>query len=366
MEDYIKKYNLTWKKVLKIVGIGLGGLVVIAIAVSLAGSVVRNVAPMGGLGIGSYSSKSMGLDYAPAAPAPSYGEASYDARYEESGVSLSARNVAASQATSTSGDIIIPPEPGDETVPGDDAEEYEITSYSATYETRDKAATCGTIAELKDKDYVIFESASDYDRGCSYVFKVEEENAAEILAVIEDLEPKYLSESTYTIKKQIQDFTSEEEILQDKMDSLDKTLADALAAYDEISDVATKSRNADALAKIIDSKIQLIERLASQRISISAQMERLARAKSEALDRLDYTRFSVSVYENKFVDWKQIRDSWKSAVQDFVSDLNSILQAISISLLTVIFTILQYALYILILVAVAKYGWRGIKWIWKK
>ena len=48
---------------------------------------------------------------------------------------------------------------------GDDAEEFEVTAYSATIETRQLQETCDAVSALKAKDYVIFESANEYDRG---------------------------------------------------------------------------------------------------------------------------------------------------------------------------------------------------------
>ena len=249
---------------------------------------------------------------------------------------------------------------------GDDAEDFEVTEYSVSIETRDKEATCSEISELKDLSYVVFESANEHDRGCNYTFKVRFENVEEILAVLEEFNPEELSENTYTIKRQIDDFTSESEILENKLESIDDTLENALDAYDEITSLATRTQNADALAKIIDSKIGIIERLTQERINITAQLERLERAKAEQLDKLEYTYFYVNVYENKFIDGENLKNSWKAAIKNAVRDINRTIQDVTVNLVTLIFTIVQYMLYFLILLIVAKYLWRVTKYIWKK
>ena len=140
--------------------------------------------------------------------------AKYGAEYS---VGLSARNVDAT---------------------GDQAEEFEVTEYNATIETRELDKTCSAVSGLKAQDYVIFENASEYNRGCSYVFKVKKDKADEILAIIKDLNPKELSDNTYTIKGLVDDFTGEIEILEKKLLSIDETLGKAVNAYDDITALA--------------------------------------------------------------------------------------------------------------------------------
>ena len=273
----------------------------------------------------------------------------------DAGIDLSTRNVTVGP---------YPPYGGMAT--GDTAEEFEVTDYSANIEAGRLDETCQTIAGLKERDYVIFENTSAYDRGCGFTFKVKSDKVDEILNVIKTLDPKDFTEDSYTIKPQVDDFTAEAEILQKKLTSIDETLANAVAAYDELSELATGARDVESLTKIIDSKLQLIERLTQERININAQLERISRAKAEALDRLDYTYFHVSVFENKYVDGEQLADSWKAAVKEFVRNVNQTIQDVSINLVAMLLLILQYVFYIFILIVVAKYVFRAARWIWKK
>ncbi len=291
------------------------------------------------------------LSSSKSSPSIAYQEADYFAGDAE----LSVRNVAQLSA------------PYDPTpIAGLDAEEFEYTSYSISYEKNSAEATCEAIQALKPREDVIFSSSSEYDRGCNYQFKVKNESADSVLALLESLKPEDLSENTQTIKDRLDDFTSEEDILKAKQKQIDETLTNAIAAYDEISALATETRDAQSLADIITSKINLIERLTQEQIRISEQLDRLSRAKAEQLDRLDFTTFSVNVYENKYIDGELIKDSWKNSVKEAVANLNGILQALSINLLVLFFLLAQYFLYILILVWVAKYGWELVKKIWMK
>jgi len=333
--------------VLKAAGMAFLAIIIVVFAVRLAGS--------------SFSTITKGSSASKVAPAMG-GSAAYDMAYGGEGavmeeMMLSTRNV-------TSSDIMPIPPDGD-TIPGDDAEEYEVKSYDVSIESRDKDEACGVFKNLKKLDYVIFENANEHDNGCYFTFKVKNDHVAEVLAVIDEMDPREFSENTYTIKQIVEDYTSQVEILETKLASIEQTLQDAVAAYDDITEIATNTRDAEALAKIIDSKIGIIERLTQQKININAQLERLARSKADQLDRLVYTRFSVSIAENKYIDPDGIKDSWKYAVKKFVRDINEAIQQASLNLVAVLFSAVQYVIYFFVLLYAAKYGYRVIRKTWK-
>jgi len=354
MKNFLKKYDITPMKALKAAGV----LLAVVILLTVFKNVFSNP-------VGPFSwTNSVGKSIA----TPGMQMAQYDYATEEgyamgmggggdygyygmtnSDMMLSSRNVAG-----------IMPAPSYPTTPGD-GEAYEVTDYSASIETSNSERSCDQIQALKSRTDVVFERSNSYDRGCSFSFKVEHNSVDEILGLISTMHPEELSENTDTIKNQIDDFTSE--ILQNKLDSIDDTLSSALSAYDEITRLATRTENAEALAKIIDSRIGIIERLSQQRIEVVSQLERLARSKDEQLDRLTYTYFNVSVYETRYVDFENLWDSWKSELRSFVFGVNQTLQELTLGLVTLLLLIVQYAIYLAILLFVAKYAWHwGKKW----
>ncbi|OHB20387.1 MAG: hypothetical protein A2854_01390 [Parcubacteria group bacterium RIFCSPHIGHO2_01_FULL_56_18] len=275
------------------------------------------------------------------------------------GMGLSARNVGIAPSIAP-----VPPMPGGGYSMGNTAEQYEVTEYSATYETQDKNDTCTQLAGLKSYSYVIFESANDHDRGCDYRFKVEHARVDEILGFLKGLGPKDLNENTYTIKSQVDDYTSETEVLENKRRAIDETLEDAIKAYDDITALATANQDAESLARIIDSKIQLIERLTSEKTKINTQLDRIARSKVEQLDRLAYTYFNVSAYENRYVDGENLADSWKDAVRATIHDVNEALQATTLGLVALLFIAIQWIIYGLIVLFIARHVWNWVRRIW--
>lgn len=346
----LSKYNPLLTKVVKSVLIGIGVLIGLLFVTSLIKTPMGGRMPGFNFSVGGFPSRmpvyDMGNSYAVSeGSSPSYsGKGMMD--------TLSIRNISP----------IFPPNVD---TSGSDAEAYEVTDYSAQIESSHIEETCGIIKGWKTLSYVIFENANESDKQCYFTFKVEHARVAEVLAAVKALDPKDLSQNTSTIKQQIADFTSRTEILEKKRSSIDKTLESALRAYDEITVLATRTQNADALAKIIDSKIGIIERLTQERININAQLDELARGKERELDRLKYTYFNINVYENKFFDGETILDSWKATLKAFVQTVNIVVQSITLGLLGFILWLLPILLYALILLLVAKYTWRFAKSAWK-
>ena len=341
--EFLNKLNLKPMQILKFIGLGFLGVVFLVFTFKIISS---SVEPIFRTGIsGQNFSRNMMMDEM------AYGDKG--GGIMES-LSLSSRNVASRMPSPESGAI------------GSDAEDFEITKYNATIKTRPLEKACSAISSLKVKEYVIFENANEYDNGCNYTFKVKKDNKNEVLKVIEDLDPKEFTENTRTIKRLLDDFTSETEILNKKKETIENTLNNAINSYDEISRVATRAQDAESLAKIIDSKIRIIERLSQERININEQLDRLGRAKAEQIDRLEYLFFQINIYEDKFIDAERLKDSWKNEIKNFVFDINRIFQDSSVGIIKIIFLILQYALYLLVLLVSAKYAWKIGKYIWNK
>ena len=340
MED-LKKLNINWLKIAKILGLVLLAIVVLtALFNFVTGPFSRTGNSMG------VNSSMMNYAYQGSSPA-------FKASYN-SGTSLSLRNVS-NMATG-----------GVKMEDALNAENYEVTDYNATIETRNLKRDCSLIQDLKAKDYVIFESANIAERSCNFSFKVNKDNVGEVLGVIKSLNPRDLSENIQTIKKQIEDFTSQEEILKNKQASIEETLKNAVSAYDEITIIATKTNNADSLAKVIESKVNIIERLTIERININAELDRLGQSKAEQLERLKYINFNVYIYENKIVDGQQFKDFWKSSVKQFVVNANQLLNDLSLGLVALILALLKYLVYIFLIIIVGKFCWKLAVKIWKK
>ncbi len=368
--DFIKQFNPTPLNIAKLAAILAAALVVLALAAQLfAPNLPLSFAPgMPGMQSDSSYPSEMGISYSSDYADGGYGYASAKAvpapgaYYSDEGMAtLSSRNVVAITNINPS----IPPTRPYGGTTGTTAEEFEVTEYSASFETRNREEMCEAFTELKAETYVIFENSNVYDRGCSFSFKVEQASVPAVLAWLKVRDPKYLNENTYTIKRQLDDFTSEEDILKKKLAEIDSTLASAISAYAEVTRLATQTRDAASLSQIIQSRIQIIQQLTQERLSVNEQLDRLSRAKADQLDHLEYTYFRVDVSENTYIDTRYLGESWKQALRDVVRVVNEAVQGMTVNLLALFFIVLQWSLYALILLVIVKYGWHIAVRIWK-
>lgn len=261
------------------------------------------------------------------------------------------------------GGIMPPTDPS--YTPGDNTDDYEVKQYSISFESRDKSKECVAVRDLLDREDVVFENTNEYDSGCSYNFKVKKESVEAVLAILDALNPKDVNENTYTIKREVTDYTSEIEILEQKLESLKTTLAESLTTYDQLIARASAQGDISSLTQLTDSKLSLIERLTMSQIETSAQLERINRSKAEALDRLAYTQFNVSVYENKLIDGKEMGNSWTAAVQELFRDINNFAQEITLGFVALLFMVVKYALYGVVLLFALRFGYSFAKKVWQ-
>lgn len=262
---------------------------------------------------------------------------------------------------------IIAPVPPQPTVPaGDNAEDYDVTTYSANIETPALKDSCGKIAALKSRKDIIFQSSDENDRACNYTFKATKASTQEVLDLLKGMDPKILNQNVYTIKQVLENYASQEDILKQKEAAVQDTLKSATADYDALAQLARSAKDTESLTKIMNSKIDLIQRLTSESISNNAQLEQLSRAKAEQADQLVYTNFNVSITENTYFNGRDLKDSWDNAVKATLAQLNGILQGLTLGLVAGVLLVIQYGVYAVLLLFVAKYGWRFAKKVWRE
>lgn len=339
--NFIKNFDWSFKSIAKILGIVL--LVILGLAF---------ITGLLSLGYQITSNNMRPMEFSEGYGVSMNSDATYDYRQESAPVS--------SKMTWTKP---VMPEPDYST--GGDAEAFEVKTYSGTIKTRQLDETCDTMAILKDEAYVIFEDSNKNENSCYYRFKVEKNQAEEIVKIIQNLKPETLNVNAQSIRPQLESTEDEMIILQKKLDSIEETLEGAQSAYDEITRLATRQNDTETLAKIIDSKLNLIERLTTQRIEVKTQIDRYSEEKVNQLDRLNYAFFNISVFKDVMFDWKGIKNSWKFETKNMIDTFNHSLQGVTLGMVTYLIIFSQIVLYLFLSLFILKFVWRGVKKIWR-
>ena len=343
--------NSSWRQMSlwKLFLVGFLGLVGLAILLSVLKTLVPQNFTGDMVATNSYPSSGQGAgiarDMAPYAPTPTSG-------FKDSGVSLES----GMNETPTS--------------VGSDGESYEALSYYASFKERNLESVCDSIETWKPLEYVVFEKAVRNDLYCTYQFKVERAHVASMVIEIENLNPEEFSASTETIKKQVVEYEGQLDILLRKQELLETTLADAVAAYDDLRTLATQVEDVESLTKIIDSKLNAIERLTRERVSLSIQIDAIAQRSAELADMIDFVYFSVQVEKYQVVDVASLKDSWVHGIRTGIVDANTTLQDLTLGVLVLLLGLLQMTVYagivLVVVLVVAKFAWHHVRRFWNE
>ncbi len=263
-------------------------------------------------------------------------------------------------------DPIMPPMPGPTPAPGTDAEAYEVQDYFVSIETGNGERDCNTLMTLKGREDVIFESLNESLYGCNASFKVKRDSVESVLTFLNELDPREVSENTYTIKREVSQYETQLEILKTKLAALDTALQDAMTSFAEVEAAARRSGDVASLAQVTESKLAAIERINAGRLEVTTELDRLERAKAETLERMEYVYFSVNVYENEWVRGSDLKDSWVAALQQLVRDLNGFLQDLTIGFVQFGLMVVKYTLYASVLYIVARPVVFRVRQAWKE
>ncbi|KKS28132.1 MAG: hypothetical protein UU89_C0045G0004 [Parcubacteria group bacterium GW2011_GWC2_42_11] len=251
-----------------------------------------------------------------------------------------------------------------------DAESYESLSYYGSFKESNLDAVCDSIESWKPLAHVVFEKAVRNDLHCSYQFKVERAHVASIVTEIQNLNPEEFSAATETIKKQVVEYEGQLDILLRKQKLLETTLTDAVAAYDDLRTLATSVEDVESLTKIIDSKLNTIERLTRERVNLSQQIDAIAQQRAELADMIEYVYFSLQVEKYQVVDIASLKDSWVRGMRASIANLNTTLQDLTLGVFVLLLGLVQVIIYagiiLVVVFVIAKFAWYRVRSFWKE
>lgn len=343
--EFIKNFDWSPKSLLKVALIIIVGSIVLSIVIGLFSFAARTAFTGGN--VAQYNDYNAGYGYDSARSAPAFEEESFGYANK------------LSVSSDTSGNY----EPTNNQAYSPDGD-FEIKEYRATVETANLDEACSQIETLRTVEGVIFENANRNDDACFYSFKIEKEDEAQAVAIIESLDPKDFNESVYTIKKVIENYDTELSILESKLGSVEQMLSEAESQYGEFQKLAAKEGDVESLASIFDSRLKYVNQFNSERTRIIEQIQRYNKNKSDQLERLLYSTFTVNIYEDKIVDFEQIGDSWKYELERFVKDANEVVQDVTLNLGIFLMRAFEVALYFFVGLFILKFAWVGAKRVW--
>ena len=257
----------------------------------------------------------------------------------------------------------IPPVPGDGYTSS--LERYETSQYRISARTKQFEEICDAVTNLKSEDAIHFKNFDSSINTCHAQFFVEKDRADGVVSLFKNFSGVKIDHSTNSVTRHKENIESQSSIVRQQLLSVTNTLTEAEVAFNEIVEFARQNKDAETLSEAIRAKLQQIDYLTQRKISLTSQLNNYAQQAADLNERIDVVRFAVNinrsnpVYPNK--KSQQWENAWNELSEHFTSTLIGLTAMFGIFLLYVV----QYGIYLLVLIVATRLGWKFVKIIWK-
>jgi hypothetical protein len=370
IQSTFKNFDWSMGSIMKVSGMALVGLVALSVGLTIFGALLsfgqRTVQTIAGNGYsmnGSRFAMSQRI-------APSYAMPVSAPMGMEGGMGMMGEKMAygTDSGMPVMADMMIAPPQMPQVNGSQNAELYQKEGYSASYETRNFTDTCGQIEALKPLEYVLFDSANQAARYCTYAFRVRKAHTEEIVTKLKALNPKEWNVSVQSVAQNIEDSGDRIQILKRRLASTEGTLTEVEQSFGRLSVLATQNGKVADLTTIITQKLAMVERLTNEKLSLEEQIRSMTGGKGDQIKETEYSHFSVSVSKWSAVDWQSLKDNWRNRIQSTLYEMSETLSWILLAIPALVLTLLWYALMAGMFLAggtlFVKYMWKLILKIW--
>ncbi|MCA9368557.1 hypothetical protein KC887_10020, partial [Candidatus Kaiserbacteria bacterium] len=244
-------------------------------------------------------------------------------------------------------------------------ETYETTSYSVSARSNQFDNLCDSLSNLKADDAIHFKSLTMSLNNCNAQFFVEEGKVDTVLAQFDSYDGVTIDRTTASVTRHKEQIESQASIVRAQLDTVEATLAEAQTAYDEIIALARSERDADALNAAIRNKLQQIDSLSNRKIALTSQLDSYAQQAADLEERLGVVEFYANFNRLTPTQVGQHERQWSQAFEQLGNQFTMTLIGLTITFGVFLLYVVQYGVYVLVLLVIARFGWKLLQRIWK-
>ena len=131
-------------------------------------------------------------------------------------------------------------------------------------------------------------------------------------------------------------------------------MTDATQSYSSLLLLAKEKNNIDALTKLVDLKINTLNRLSSERNTILSQIHAIKKNKEDLFDSLNYVIFTITIDEFLYVDMERLKDSWRYDLKALIGNFNSLGQSLTTTLVSFVIKLFEFFIYFVLSLFILK------------
>jgi len=243
-------------------------------------------------------------------------------------------------------------------------EDFETTNYNLSGRLKDFNTACNALTTLKANDRFHFKSLSTNLNSCYATFYTEEAFAGEAIANLQ-FNGVTVSRNTQSVTRHRENIASQASIIRQQLVSVENTLAEAELAYDEIAVFAREERDVSEYSQAIDAKLRQIDQLTNRKISLTSQLDSIAQQAADLEERIGVVEISVNYSRSFTLNPDKTSRAWEQAWETLSDTWTNFGIGLTAYFGVFLLYALQYGLYLLVLILLARFGWKVVRMIWK-
>lgn len=244
-------------------------------------------------------------------------------------------------------------------------ERYETTDYQVSGRIKDFASFCDTLETLKADDRYDFRTLQSSLNNCRATFYTEERYADEVLSQLQQNEGVQTSRVTQSVTRHREQIQSRSNIIQQQLNSVTNTLVAAEQAYDEIAGFAREERDTETYSEAITEKLRQVDQLTQRKISLTSQLDTLAQQAADLNERLGVVQIDVNVSRSYTLNPDKAARQWEQAWEMLTDTWTNFGIWLTVYLGIFLLFVAQWSLYLIILLVLARFGYKLARRIWK-
>ncbi len=221
----------------------------------------------------------------------------------------------------------------------------EEKTYTIHFKTYDKKKIVDDIKSREDLDNIIIESFSEGEGYASFTIKVKRSYERQFLDFLKSYDPDSISTNTRKVTHQYTEVERKLKSLESQLSKIEKTINETEVSYYEIIRLAKNNYDLTNLREAIKDKHEILINLYSDKQEILDEIESLKSQLKTYEDKEDYVIFNVYITEEKLIDWSNYKEEWRLSVKNLFDTVNRVINSLTIGLLRTILEAIRIIVY---------------------
>lgn len=258
-----------------------------------------------------------------------------------------------------------PPQPSSDGYTSE-LESYETTAYNVTARTKDFDTICDEVSNLKGDSQIHFRTITSNLNNCYASFFVETEKVDEVLATLTKYRGVEISRDTESVTRHKQKLESQTTILQQQLARIESSLTAAETQLTRLNQLFNSSDEVTRLSSEVTKSLQYIDQLTRQKINLISQLDNLYQQSTDLAERMDVVQFDVNITRVTPIVVDKYERQWDRAWEELKDQFTDTLIGVTAFFGIILLLVIQYTLYLLVLILILRGVWKFIQFIWKK